>query len=78
MSTKILREIDKFYAVLAALVILLAVYSGVVFREIFRSIAIANEIDNEVLQAPSPHLNREALNKVYSQTIEQNPTPLDL
>jgi hypothetical protein len=78
MLTKVSVKIDKFYALLTVLGIVLAIYVGIVFREIFHSISIANEIDNEVLEAPSPHLNRESLNNVYRQTIEEETTPLDL
>ncbi len=78
MLTKISAKIDQFYAVLAAIVIVLALYSGFIFRGVFKSIGRANEIDAEVLKAPSPHLNREALNKVYKAIIEDESIPLDL
>ena len=73
-----LREIDRFYIILAAAVVIvggLVVY-GV--RGIFETLNTANRIDEEVIGDADPRLNVGKLNEAHDAVFKRQPVPLDL
>ena len=69
---------SKFNSAILIVVIILLLYCVLVARSIFASISLSNEIAEEVLNAPSPHLNKQNLDKAYAQLFETEFIGLDL
>jgi hypothetical protein len=75
---KRLKEIDKFYWIFAALLLLLSALVIFVVRTMFSALTVSNQIDEEVLQKSIPHLNDDTLDAAHRSAFEQKIPSLDL
>lgn len=78
MLAKKFPKIDKFLGVLAVVLLVLALLVIFTFRVIFAAVSTAIEVDEEYLEARTPRIDKENLNKAYKGVTNLKETTLDL
>lgn len=78
MLNKILAKIDRFYFVVSAVFVVLAIIIAFTAMSIFSSLAESQKIDDELLDSSIPRINKMDLDKAYKIVTEKENVPLDL
>lgn len=78
MSMKKSLKIDKFYLIMGAVLLVLALLVIMVLRGIFFAVTVSREIDAEYLEANSPRLDKAKLDEAYERLSQPDVTVLDL
>lgn len=75
---KKLFKIEKFYFVMIAVLVVVAVVVTFVLRLVFFNLAKSTEVDEEFLNANSPRLDNDKLDSAYGIIYNKQIPDLDL
>jgi len=75
---KKLFKIDKFYVVMFGVLVVVAIIVTIVFRFVFFNVAKSTQVDEEFLNANSPRLNNDNLDRAYGIIYNKQIPDLDL
>lgn len=78
MQMKNLTKIDKYYVVLVILLLVMAFVTIAVLKGIFSSIEIAGEVDDSLLNATTPRIDKDKLQETLDKINNPKFVPLDL
>ncbi len=72
-----LKKIDRFYIILAIVMLFMSFLVVITFRGIFSSLDTAREVDEELLDSLTPKLDKVSLDKAQ-ELIDRKGETLDL
>jgi len=75
---KTLVKIDRFYILFGVVLFIMAIIVIFTLRIIFSSLEIAGEINDELFQASTPHINRVKLDQAKLKYEDKKIVLLDL
>jgi hypothetical protein len=73
-----LKKIDKFYASLITVLIVLSVFIIICLKGIFSAITISGQVDDSLLNKSAPRLDRVKIDQALDSVSNREFIPLDL